>query len=226
MNLFIPKRNRCCSEHIIKKRFYEEEFSNMLVVSTESEIDVDEFKKFINQLSNKVDARFHHKIGEYAISEERLKVLTGHTWDDVSVLQNMLKGHMRTSSNRNIMQAIVIFLFKLRSGNSDALIAVILDIQEEIVRDSIHSALKCFREHVLPKYFGVDAKTREFYLSQTVEVVKMLHDLDDDLLVCICDGTYLRHQKSSNNIYQRLSYSGQKNVRCVSRLQSVLQMVL
>lgn len=28
----------------------------------------------------------------------------------------------------------------------------------------------------------------------------------------ICDGTYVRHQKSSNNEYQRKSFSGQKKV--------------
>ena len=34
----------------------------------------------------------------------------------------------------------------------------------------------------------------------------------DDQLFLICDGTYARHQKSTNNEYQRKSYSGQKKV--------------
>ncbi|RYA67953.1 hypothetical protein DD595_25825, partial [Enterobacter cloacae complex sp. 4DZ3-17B2] len=42
-------------------------------------------------------------------------------------------------------------------------------------------------------------------------MAKHLFDSNDKLFL-ICDGTYARHQKSSNNDYQRKSYSGQKKV--------------
>ena len=48
-------------------------------------------------------------------------------------------------------------------------------------------------------------------VDHTTDVSKMLFNFTDELML-ICDGTYDRHQKSSNNEYQRKSYSGLKKV--------------
>lgn len=45
--------------------------------------------------------------------------------------------------------------------------------------------------------------------KETSLTASLLHNFNDSLGI-ICDGTYLRHEKSSNNLYQRKSYSGQK----------------
>lgn len=124
-------------------------------------------------------------------------------------IRNMLSS-MRDSHNRNILQGLVIFLFILRSSNSNALIAAVMELNENCVRDSIHSVLESFRNDVLPKYFGVQAHTREFFLNQNSPVTDFLYNINRNTLVSICDSTYLRHEKSSNNYFQRKSYSGQK----------------
>ncbi|MFO0003396.1 MAG: transposase family protein [bacterium] len=41
-------------------------------------------------------------------------------------------------------------------------------------------------------------------------MVKLLFELDDEILVLIADGTYLYCEKSLNNQLQRKTYSGQK----------------
>lgn len=206
--IFIPKRNKICSKHIIKKRFYEEELNLLRIYSPECSVELTELEKFLDELSNKVDTRLHEKIAEYAISEERMHALTGHSWDDIIILRSMMTS-MRDSDNRNVTQALVIFLFKLRTGNSDKVIAAVLGIDEKRVSDSIHAVLKCFKNDVLPSKFGINVHSREFFISQTSPVARMLHDFGDSLAI-ICDGTYLRHGKSANNIYQRKSYSLQK----------------
>ena len=43
-------------------------------------------------------------------------------------------------------------------------------------------------------------------------LAKKLLKLRDDQAALILDETYIRHQKSSNNAYQRRSYSGRKKV--------------
>ena len=88
--------------------------------------------------------------------------MTGFNWDAVLKLESMLE-NMSKPCNSNIIQAIVIFLFKLRSGNSDILIAVVLDVTEEIFRDS-KSVLKCFCKHVVSKHFGPLVYSREYLL--------------------------------------------------------------
>lgn len=206
--IFIPKRNRCCKNHLLGKRFYDNELSEMTIFSNESEIEVEEVQNFMEKLSKNAVARVIDKIGNLDMSDERVKSLTGFTWSDVLNLRKLLTT-MRDSDNRNVLQALVIFLFKLRSGNSNPIIAAVMQLEERIVSESIHAVLNCFEKEVLPKYFGVHCKDREFFISQTAPIAHLLHDITNKLVV-ICDGTYLRHEKSSNNIYQRKSYSGQK----------------
>ena len=47
-----------------------------------------------------------------------------------------------------------------------------------------------------------------FIHKHTTEIAKKLFDVQDNLLL-IYDGTYARHQKSTNNEYRRKSFSGQ-----------------
>ncbi|XP_058806333.1 uncharacterized protein LOC131672854 [Phymastichus coffea] len=206
--IFIPRRNRCCKKHLIKKRFYNEDLSIITCASSECEIESKELPRFLEALSDSSNSSLHDKIGEYAISEERIKALTGYTWKNIITLKEMMIT-MRSSGNRNVTQALVIFLIKLRTGNSDLCISAILEIEEKVVQQSISAVLKCFEEEVLPKNFGYGAYSREFLLTQTSPIAKILFNLGDRLGL-VCDGTYLRHQKSSNNMYQRKSYSGQK----------------
>lgn len=209
--IFVPKRMRCCSKHLIGKLFFEDELTAIRIFSRECEIEVSEVERFLEQLSIDVDTRVIDKIGTMKMSDEKVKSLTGHIWLDILQLRDMLTS-MRDSDNRNVLQALIIFLFKMRTGNSDLTIASIMEVTEKIVNDSVHSVLKCFEKDVLPKYFGVQAHSRQFFLENKAPIADLLHGSCEDRLFVICDGTYLRHEKSSNNAYQRKSYSGQKKV--------------
>ncbi|XP_063620645.1 uncharacterized protein LOC134793052 [Cydia splendana] len=100
---------------------------------------------------------------------------------------------------------------KLRTGNSDELLASILGLEyHQLVSEYVTSVKTAFEKKVLPSYFGIYSTTREIIQSRTSEVAKKILDASNEQLIIICDGTYIRHQKSSNNIYQKKSYSGQK----------------
>lgn len=210
--IYIPGGNRCCSIHLIKDRFFEDELDDIRIFSNSSVIPVTEIHKFLEKLSTDVDSELHNKIGEYTISEERIQAFTGYTWENIICLKEMMDVHMRKSSGRNITQALVTFLFKLRSGNSDKLISAILGIDDEKnVAAFIKSVLNCFEQHILPSNFGYKAYCRQFLIDHhTAPAAKKIHDLPPNHLAIICDGTYLRHEKSANYAYQRKSYSGQK----------------
>lgn len=207
--IFVPKRNRCCRKHLIGNYLYEDELNIIRIYCNECEIEVSELEKFLGILSDDVDRRVIDKIGTMKMSDQRVKSLTGHVWLEIVELREMLST-MRDSENRNVLQALVIFLFKMRTGNSDLTIASIMEVTEKIVNDSIHSVLNCFKNVILPQNFGVQAFSRQFFLEQRAPISDLLHGSFPDRLRLICDGTYLRHEKSSNNAYQRKSYSGQK----------------
>ncbi|KAK0070837.1 hypothetical protein PV326_002025 [Microctonus aethiopoides] len=81
-----------------------------------------------------------------------------------------------------------------------------------MVSDYCSEVMSSFEKDVSPQYFGIDAVSREKLILNSSNTSKKLYELNDDQLVIICDGTYIRHQKSTNNEYQRKSYSGQKKV--------------
>ena len=112
-----------------------------------------------------------------------------------------------------MIQAIVVFIFKLRTGNSNKMLTSILNIEnEQIISDYSASVVKSFENYVLPARFCLNSfNTVNLIHNHTTEIAKNLFDGHNHLLL-ICDGTYERHQKSTNNEYQRNSFSGQKKV--------------
>ena len=62
----------------------------------------------------------------------------------------------------------------------------------------------------VPLFLGAN-KGKQFFLQHNTESVKILHELQNDELAIIVDGTYTRLEKSSNNDFQYVSYSMHKS---------------
>ena len=107
----------------------------------------------------------------------------------------------------------MVFLSKLCTGSSNRLLASILQIEhEQLIYEHSTSVMKSFEEDVLPHRFGIAASTRDdLIMNHTTEIAKTLFEAHEHLFL-ICDDTYARHQKSSNNEFQKKTYSGQKKV--------------
>ncbi|KAJ8683762.1 hypothetical protein QAD02_019554 [Eretmocerus hayati] len=209
--IYIPKRNRCCLRHLIQKRLlYRSEVDDLTIYSNECSIPSSEFSSFMSRLSNKVNEGLFEHIGDWSISDARLKVFTGLTSDELKDLVSRMKS-LRASENRNAIQAVVTCLFKLRTGNSDEVIASILDLRNpRLVSHFCTSVLNSFEVDILPKRFGPTVYTRDYLIkNHTSPIANKLFNIGDRLTL-ICDGTYVSHEKSANNAYQRKSYSGQK----------------
>ena len=128
--IFIPYNNKCCKNHLIKNRFYEDLLHNIVPISNELSIQTNKLEKFLDCLSDKVDDSIHGNIKKCSMSDERIFALTGFTWENIFEMRDMLVT-MRSSENRNVLQAVVTFLIKLKTGNCDRCIATILDLEEK-----------------------------------------------------------------------------------------------
>lgn len=212
MRIFIPNGNRCCRKHCIKKQFFEEELKYINIFSNTSSIEINELSRYLDQMSIMTESNLTNKIGDFTLSEERLKVFTGLTWKDIQLLQSMMTT-IRNSECRTVTEALATFLFKLRSGNSNNMIATILGFErEQQVSDFCASVMNSFEKDILPDHFGFTALSREDLIkNHTSAMAQKLFNINNQLAL-ILDGTYIRHEKSTNNEYQRKSYSGQKNV--------------
>lgn len=88
-------------------------------------------------------------------------ILTGLIWENLFTLRDMLPA-LRNSESRNVIQAIVVFLFKLKSGNSNSIIAYVLGLERpQQVSDFSTSVLNSIERDVLPNCFGIKAICRE-----------------------------------------------------------------
>ena len=64
----------------------------------------------------------------------------------------------------------------------------------------------------MPFRFGLTSSIKgDFIDNHTTEVAEKLFDTHENLFL-ICDGTYARHQESTNNEFQKKSFSGQNKV--------------
>jgi len=210
--IYIPVSNRCCRHHLIKNRFYDEDLGLLKVYSNSSSLSASELTKMMGSLSIKCDSSLYDKIGDYSLSEKQLLVFTGLTWESIILLRDMMIS-MRNRQTRTITQALVVFLFKLRTGNSNAILASILQLEnEQLISEYSSAIVKSFQEDVLPFHFGLTSSNRnDLIQNHTIEIAKNLFANHQNVML-ICDGTYARHQKSTNNEFQRKSFSGQKKV--------------
>lgn len=84
---------------------------------------------------------------------------------------------LKNSKYRNATQAIVVFMFNLRSGNSNNLISAVLNLERPQEVSELSDS-ESFEQDVFPTRFGIQAISRQ-YFTETVTgpIVKKLHDV-------------------------------------------------
>ena len=137
--------------------------------------------------------------------------LTGLTKEEIIDLESYISISMGDSENRTKVQALAIYLFWLRTGLQQHIIAIFFNLDNRFVVQKICAQVRAaLTEHFVCKYLGTANKERSFFTNNNTELAKILFELNDDQLITICDGTYLYCEKSLNNLIQRLTYSCQK----------------
>ncbi|XP_058802355.1 uncharacterized protein LOC131670634 [Phymastichus coffea] len=211
--IFIPQGNRCCHRHLIKKRIYVEELDNLKIEAHSCTTTAEDITKLLKAISITSDRELHDRIGDFSISKDRIRAFTGLSWEQIIELKEMMVS-LRSTANRTVTQALVVFLFRLQTGNSNEMICSILGLERhQQVSEFSNFILNSFEKDVLPSRFGLHAVNREdLILNHSSNLLQKLHGISDNNLALVADGTYLKHQKSSNNEYQRKSYSGHKKL--------------
>ena len=208
--LFVPKSNRVCERHLVAGRLYTGDLLGLHVAAESSLLDKKDLIAYVEMLANEAGATIKDKIGDFSLTDEQIKLFTGLNYDEIASVASSLTS-MRNVEGRSIIQALVIFLFKMRTGNSNAVVAAVFGLpRAQQISDIVESVTKSFEKDVLPRGLGFSARTRSDLIeNETSDFVRTLFGVSGKLAL-IYDGTYLRHGKSANNSYQMKSYSGQK----------------
>jgi hypothetical protein len=120
---------------------------------------------------------------------------------------------IRKSRIRTIRVALAIFLVKMRLGLSNTVLASMFHLKNKrTVSRIIHSTARALQEHFVPKHLGFQHIDREIVLQKhQTSIASELMTESDDQVIIVMDGTYLFVQKSSDNNFQRRSFSMHKH---------------
>lgn len=149
-----------------------------------------------------------------------IKHTTGLTDEQFDDLFNGLPSLQRNRSAEKARQTLLIYLMKLRTGNTNIEISNFFDIHQTTVRDKIQVARKCLTNDFVPRHLY--HRSRADLIQHTTSISTNLYRGDEDEIVALVwDGTYIYCEKSQNYAFQKATYSVQKKRNLVKVMMCV-----
>ncbi|CAF2079156.1 unnamed protein product [Rotaria magnacalcarata] len=213
-SIWVPKGARCCSNHLYKGHLsYEARQS----VKQSKVDDIILNKHNVEKLIDNFRLALKHA-GSLdfddpgALENETYKTITGLDRDHFNDLLDKLTT-MRNSRLRSVRVALAIFLAKIRLALSNRVLAYVFQLaSKRSVSRICHQVRVALMQDFVPYHVGFQHVSRETILAQhqTMVATELLTN-GREQVVLIADGTYLFCQKSSNNEFQRRTYSQHKH---------------
>ena len=186
---------------------YDEDFERIKIVSTSSEIPIADFIEIFKYVENDSKKTLLDTFKEMTVSEKDCENLTGLSKNNFEDLVCRLQS---INNSKNIRTSLLVFLCRLRTAMSYTLMATFFGFENgDKVRHQCDKIEKIFLSHIVPYFIGVNNLHRDSLLERGSLIAKEL--FSNSNLILICDGTYIYHEKSANNLYQRKSYSMHKH---------------
>ena len=216
--IIIKIGSRCCDTHLDANRLVQTEAFNQ--IHTKDKMYSKDLKLVLDsclQTSQKIQmllkdsSGIFDKFKDMATLDENLCIkITGWNKVQFNNFSNFIT-RIRDTCGRTKDQLIAIYRYWLSKGIDQCTLAMLKsNTSQQQVSHYLAQIRVAMNEEIVPLFLGT-RNGREFFLNHNTDSVKELHQLEDDVLVVIIDGTYTRLEKSSNNEFQYLSYSMQKN---------------
>ena len=117
---------------------------------------------------------------------------------------------VRGTSGRTKEQMIAIYRYWLFKGIDQCSLAMFKsNTNQQQISHYLAQIRVAINKDFVPLFLGAN-KGKPFFLKHNTDSVKILHEMEDEALAIVVDGTYTRLEKSSNNHFQYISYSMQK----------------
>ena len=209
-NIFVVKGSRCCNYHLDEKGFLTKEaLTNLQAITGNVDFDKEAIQELIDAFQNsKSTNQFFSQYSSSNPIEENSLSLIGFTKEEFLFLYEYLE-EMKDTKQRTKQQALFIYLFWLRNGLSMEKIGYLFNLTFQDVSRYCFQIRDAFKEFV-DDFLGAKRMPREQWLTHNTTIAKDLFCENDFQLILIADGTYCYCQKSANNYFQRVTYSGQK----------------
>ncbi|CAF3771072.1 unnamed protein product [Rotaria socialis] len=213
-SIWVPKGARCCSNHFYKGYLsYEARQS----VKQSKVDDIILNKHNVEKLIDNFRLALKHA-GSLdfddpgALENETYKTITGLDRDHFNDLLDKLTT-MRNSRLRSVRVTLAIFLAKIRLALSNRVLACSFRlVSKRSVSRICHQVRVALMQDFVLYHVGFRHVLRETILAQhQTRMATELLTNGRDQVVLIADGTYFFCQKSSNNEFQRRTYSQHKH---------------
>ena len=208
---------RTCKMHLNdNKTFSSEALSCLATISNTTTLTGNEILTIFENLRQTISSDLFFEFKKMSkFSDEKCKMYTGLTTKQFSSLEKKLKS-LKNSPQRTKSQALATYLFWLKSGLPHRAIANLFNLDHhQTVGEYCEQTRNAMLKDFVTKHLGANHIKRSEWLTHNTQIAKNLYDMNDDQLAIISDGTYLYCQKSTNNTFQKKSWSVQKNASLV-----------
>jgi len=206
--IYIKRHARCCNRHYDDNKLIRKEIFAM-IPTIERRISSDILSMF-NMLSRDYNSPFQHfKEIKYLDNQHCLNITGWQKADFIefcSLIKSLCNTHKRSKE-----QLIALYRYWLHTGMHQKDLALMFgpDTKQREISHYLHQARTAINKDFVHHYLGAN-KEREFFLKFNTKMTQKLHNLTEDTLVVVADGTYCKIQKSKSNNFQYLTFSQQK----------------
>lgn len=200
-NFYIPQLARVCNQHI-RRNDWEELIAQRVIHEFNSEhvLEIINLYKWGLEQNSQLD--FENIDG---INDDALHLWTGITKNDFhNILQETPSLGARSERPATVLG---IYLTKIRTGEPDERLATKFKISRRTLERKLRIARECLTAEFVPRHLGLDHMTREEAVARNLTIPAHIFGGDHNAAIFVFDGTYLYVQKSSNFLFQRITYS-------------------
>lgn len=216
-NLYIPKGNRICKDHVKNKVILADCLKRIQIMSDTSEIPISDYQNFFQRLVKGQKNTFFERLANLELTEKEFKDVLGLSKEKFIELAEQIQlkdtRDATTGKGRNKNQALGVFLARMRTNMSQTLMARLFGIEQQLVSAYCQQVLQAFGPILHSKFGPKNVTKEEIITKHTTNIAKTL--FGDNKVILIFDGTYSYTQKSNNFFFQRASYSVQKKSNLV-----------
>ncbi|XP_035702689.1 uncharacterized protein LOC118434065 [Folsomia candida] len=176
---------------------------------------------------NRIGARRRHYNfdDQTDVQKDDYQNLVGFSKIQFNSLLTEISDHVHNSVNRNVRNALAIFLMLLRHNLSQKVLSSLFGIpNQSCVSETIEAVATALDNHFVKKYLGFEHLSREAALRDHSRPIysKLFKEEDPTKLFLIMDGTYIYIEKPADFQLQKLTYSGQKKRNLIKPFMIVL----
>ncbi|KAH9645953.1 hypothetical protein HF086_011415 [Spodoptera exigua] len=204
-NYYVPPFARVCEEHLLLNDF-EILLSARNVSHDFNEAHIMDMMQILKTVPQEERVDFENI---ETMDPNEVYFLTGRSFEQFNRM--FVETPSLSRKSKRPKTALAAYLVKLRTGEPNTRLADMIHISRTTLEREMKTARDCIKEEFTPLHLGWDHITREQVLRRNLFIPQTLFgNQEQNKCIIILDGTYVYIQKSSNFLFQRLTYSHHK----------------